>query len=202
MIDSNVTEAPRSARAKWWRVGLGLIFLVIVLGLVIALVAWVVHAITGLQKEVVAVLVTGSATILGATGTVVLNRRAERQRDLWQALRDKKVPIYEEFTETMMKLLFSGQTGGLKPEEAAEFVRTWTPKLMAWGSDEVVAEWSAYRRKHGAPVQGDLAPIFDFEDFLLLLRKDLGHSNQGLGRGSLLALFVTDLDKVLSPPPP
>jgi len=187
---------------RWWRVVLGAFILVVVLGLAIALTAWVVHELTGLQKEVTAALVTASATILAATATVVLNRRSERRRDLWLALRDKKVPIYEEFTEKMMALLFSTQTGGLKPEEAATFFRTWTPKLIAWGSDNVVAEWSKYRRKHSTPTPGDLTPVFDFEDFLLVLRKDLGHPNQGLQRGSLLALFVTDIDTVLAPSTP
>jgi hypothetical protein len=190
---------PRPGRRSWWLVVPGLISLVVVLSLGIALITWGIHALTGLQKEVTASLVTASGTILGATGVVVLNRRSERQRDLWLALRDKKVPIYEEFTEKMMALIFSSQTGGMKPAEAGDFFRTWTPKLMAWGSDTVVAEWSSYRRKHSAPKPGDLAPVWDLEDFLLVLRKDLGHANQGLGRGSLLALFVTDIDQL--PPP-
>jgi hypothetical protein len=41
--------------------------------------------------------------------------------------------------------------------------------------------------------------MFGFEDVLLTIRQDVGHTNKGLTRGDLLALWVNDVDKALMP---
>ena len=42
--------------------------------------------------------------------------------------------------------------------------------------------------------------LFLYENLLMEIRKDLGHKNQGFKRGTLLGLFVNDIDKYLEPP--
>ena len=48
------------------------------------------------------------------------------------------------------------------------------------------------------PAQDSTQMMFAFEDLLFAIRKDLGHSNAGLGRGDLLRGFVNDIDKYLA----
>ncbi len=188
-----------SSRTRWLSVVLGVATIAFALAVTVLIVTWLVHLITGLQKEVAAALVTGSGTIIVAVVSVLLSRRAERNRDLWLALRDKKVPIYESFAQNMMRLLFTAKDGGMKPEEAQVFFRELTPQLMVWASDEVLVARSHYQRKFRKPAKsGDISAVLQFEDFMLLMRRDLGHKNKGVGRGALLGLFITDLEQYVS----
>ena len=40
--------------------------------------------------------------------------------------------------------------------------------------------------------------IFAFEDLMMAIRRDLGHGNRHFHRGTLLGLFVNDIDRLLS----
>ena len=63
------------------------------------------------------------------------------------------------------------------------------PQMVAWASEAVLREYAA----HAAPLgsEDEEGSIFDFERVLFAIRKDLGHSNEGLQRGDLMRLFLT-----------
>ena len=42
--------------------------------------------------------------------------------------------------------------------------------------------------------EAHLKILFEMESLLLAIRKDLGHSNRGTGRGAILGLFINDID--------
>lgn len=39
--------------------------------------------------------------------------------------------------------------------------------------------------------------LFEVEELLMAIRKDLGHSNKGISRGKILSLFVNDINEYL-----
>lgn len=86
-------------------------------------------------------------------------------------------------------------------KEMQEFFIEFTQKLMIWGSDEVVAQWSKYRRvliKHSEDGQSDSNDMFELENLLLAIRKDTGHKNKNLKKGDLLGLFVNDIENYIN----
>jgi hypothetical protein len=82
----------------------------------------------------------------------------------------------------------------LSQAELVKFFATYTEKLTIWGSDGVIKSWRALRLSAVAGVEGaDM--LFLYENLLMEIRKDLGHKNQGFKKGTLLGLFVNDIDK-------
>ena len=159
--------------------------------------AWVVFA--SLQKEVAAAIIVASATVLVSVLSVVVGKYYERKRSIEQELRQKKIPMYEEFIRFWFDLFMSDKLTGepMKEKRMLEYFNTFTQKLMVWGSDEVVNIWSNYRR--GIPVTPSasdaLHSMLEFEKLLAAIRKDLGHNNRNLKEGDLLGLFINDMQK-------
>jgi hypothetical protein len=65
--------------------------------------------------------------------------------------------------------------------------------LTIWGSNDVVKEFGKFETVSTNPSQ----TMYAFEEFMFAMRRDLGH-NGNLVLGSLLRLFVTDIDEFLT----
>lgn len=154
------------------------------------------HLFAGLQKEVAASIVAAAAMVFVSVLSVTLTKYFERKRLIEQELREKKIPMYEQFVEFIFNLMMAEKmTGKPMPEkEMLNFFNSFTQKLMVWGSDEAVKQWSSYRLlliKADAP----LTSMFELEKLLFAIRRDTGHKNKNILRGDLLGLFINDIDK-------
>jgi amino acid transporter len=194
-----MTQSILAKQSKWWQLPATLVLLtgIIVLLWIMISNAWVVFA--SLQKEVAAAIIVASATVLVSVLSVVVGKYYERKRSIEQELRQKKIPMYEEFIRFWFDLFMSDKLTGepMKEKRMLEYFNTFTQKLMVWGSDEVVNIWSNYRR--GIPVTPSasdaLHSMLEFEKLLAAIRKDLGHNNRNLKEGDLLGLFINDMQK-------
>ena len=184
----------------------GLAALLVVLVLVAAAIYGGVVALDHLRTGVAAGLVTASATVLIAVFTLVVSQRADRLRTIEQTVRERKLPLYDELIHFWMETI-------LKADEftVAEMAERWRKfnletihTLMLWMPEPVLLEYNRLRStlldygESGIP-EGSYEVIFSFEDLLLAMRKDLGHSNEGIGRGDLLRLWINDIDDALAP---
>ena len=75
-----------------------------------------------------------------------------------------------------------------------------TRDLMIWGSDAVILKWidlrSGWSSQSGNPTQTDpLGTMRQLEELVLLMRRDIGYPDTELPAGSLLRLFINDLDR-------
>ena len=77
-----------------------------------------------------------------------------------------------------------------------------TQKLILWGSADILSHWNAFRLVGAvladAQPEGSPEIMFAFEQVLYAIRRDLGHSNKGLGPGDLLRSFINDVDVILA----
>ena len=81
-------------------------------------VGWSLWAVFAAAKpEIVATLVTASATILASVLTIRFTKKAERDRELEQEQRKQRIPAYEEFVELLFRVLMSSKTGEKVPTE-------------------------------------------------------------------------------------
>lgn len=152
--------------------------------------------LSGLQKEVAAAIVAAMATVIVTVISVSLGKYYERKRLIEQELRGKKIPMYEEFVEFLFRLLMADKMTGkpMTEKEMMDFFGRFTQKLMVWGSDEVVKQWSSYRLLLSKGIQS-FDSMFELEKLLFAIRRDTGHKNKNVGRGDLLGLFINDIDK-------
>ena len=173
---------------------LGLLFLIF-LGI---RTAW--RSFQGLENQVAAAVVAASATVLVSVLSVTVTRLWERHNERERELRAKRVPVYERFISEWLGLMLNSRGGQLDEERAKEFFITLTPDILVWASDEVLVQWSRERRRWTQVAeQGNaMEMMFRFEDLLLTIRRDLGHSNKGgVERGDVLGLWVNDIDDYL-----
>jgi hypothetical protein len=70
-----------------------------------------------------------------------------------------------------------------------------------WGSDEVLKQFYLFRNmalnlpsNSSQEIGGEL--IIQFEQLLFSIRRDLGHKNNKLKKGTILGLFINDLEKL------
>lgn len=163
-----------------------------------------------LPSELSATIIAAVSTILVSVLSITVGKYYERKRLIENELREKKIPMYEEFIDFHFKILMGDKMKIKKMTdvEMMKFFNSFTQKLMVWGSDEVVNLWSTYRLslvKKSSNEQteqteqtqntGPMDTMFEFEKLLLAIRKDIGHKNKDINKGSLLGLFINDMDK-------
>jgi hypothetical protein len=159
----------------------------------------------GVNGALAAALVAGATTVIVSVVSVVAGRYLERRAQIEANLRKSKMPVYAEVVAEIVGVL--GMNGAdstrrrlvsdaQRAESALEAATRLTPQIVAWAGDEVLIEWSWYCR-HAA----DLDPVeslLKFEELLLAIRKDVGHSDIDATKAAVLDLFVNDTDGHLS----
>jgi hypothetical protein len=193
--------SPTEATTTRWQLVRAFAALAVVLALLGAAVYGAVVALDHLRTGVAAGVVTASATVLISVITLVWSQRADRRRAIEQTAREQKLGVYDELLQFWLELTLSADE--FTPEELVErwknFNRERLHTVVLWLPEPVLA---AYNRFRSTTVPGELAAdsydlIFAFEDLLLAIRKDLGHSNAGINRGDLLRLWINDVDDAL-----
>ena len=119
-----------------------------------------------------------------------------------------KRKIDDEFLEQLEEILITGDVGVQTSmyliekieERAKEFFKDFNSQLIVWGSDKFLSEYSMFK-KIFTEISHDesliLSNIIVYENLLYAIRKDIGHKNKSLGKGDLLSIFITDIDKYI-----
>lgn len=144
-------------------------------------------------------IIAAVTTAIVSVITLIIGKTYERRKIIEQQIRNKKIAMYDEFVEMWFRFLRDMTDGKPTPEsEMIDFFHSFNRKLLLWGSDEVLAKWSNYRRHFtDNNTTGGPQSLFDFEDLLLTIRKDTGHKNKNIKKGDLLGLFVNDIDQFI-----
>lgn len=196
----------------------------IILGTILAIIfvyiiSPVISLFGSIDKEISAAIIATSGTIFVSILTLIVSKQLEKKREIEQIIRDKKIPIYEDFMMSMFKFLnqqaslrrnqadnpSTTQLESATNQEMQTFFQEFTPKLIVWGTDEVVSNWSSFRQKSLAPQtatasrtrEESIRMLLDFEKLLLSIRRDLGHANTKLKDGDLLRTFINDVPNEL-----
>ena len=182
-------------------------FLSFIFGLaLIAGAGWLVYLFIGaiwgqfkqLDPKVSIALLTAAGTVLAATLTVVLGKYYERKKDIEAHYREKKTEIYDEFLKEFFKLFHHVDEGDeRKEEDMVTFLREWQRKMILWGGQDVLAKYVSWmgKLKQGEP---DAQTMFMTEELFLEIRKDLGHKNNKLVKGTFVSLILRNPELFLS----
>jgi multidrug transporter EmrE-like cation transporter len=189
----------KKVSTKWWQIILTFLILLIILIGVWFLIKFLWETFSNLHQEVAVAIIAGAATVLVSVFSIILGKYYERKREIDLELREKKIPMYEEFVNYFFRILLTDKINKpISQKDILEFYGKFTQKLMVWGSDEVIKKWSNYRRHSVENINDDTCSprsMFLFEDLLFAIRKDMGHKNKDVHKGELLGLFVNDIDK-------
>ncbi len=175
------------------------------LGLLIVLAGAIVWGfwttITSLDSGVAAAVIAASATILVSVFSLIWSRRKEQQLAREEAHREHKRAVYEEFFDFWFTM-FAPDAPEKTETEIQQFAASWTPKLLLWGSGEMLAAYGKFRAtallENADAKQQGLVMMAALEDLIFAIRKDLGHSNNGLKQADVLRLFINDIDDYIN----
>ncbi len=182
-----------SNQSKWKQRALAFVSLIIGFA-IIGFTAWFIwKAFASLSSQVAATVIVGILTASASIFAVLKSKQAEHRRDIEQELRKQKAPIYEEFSSFLFKILMSTKTGKeVSEEEMLQFIVDFNRRLIVWGADSVIKEWSNFKQLHEGTDYPPVMNLIVIERILYAIRTDMGHKNKGMGQGDLLSIFIND----------
>jgi len=163
---------------------------------------WLIYQIWGqfkaLDSRVALAAITAFTTVSVSTLTVVLGKYYERKKDIEAHYRQAKTEIYDEFLREFFKVFYSenGEDEEAEDKSLVDFLREWQRKMVLWGGQDVLLKyikWMTHLKK-GNP---DADSIFLMEDFFREIRKDLGHKNSKLEKGTFAHLILQNSELFL-----
>ncbi len=178
---------------------LGLFLIALLVSCVYLLVAKLWTIFSSVDPRLGVGLIVACTTVIVSVVSVLISKHLETKATIQAHLREKKTPTYEKIIKFMFRLVFSEKLGRKKPsdKEMMEFMAEITQELVVWGSDEMLYAFHEFRTASIENADNDSANVHDIllavEDFLLAIRKDLGHDNKKISRGKILGLFINDL---------
>jgi hypothetical protein len=173
--------------------------------------------------------VQDSPAIVGSVGAAVLGvfgvlwqQRASEQARLREARRERMTPIYDGLLRLVLDRMGSagdrsngeeGTEGQVREDDEADgegdgdqeteaFMRDLRGRQLFLGaSSEMIRAFNMWQATtNAANVEKDeAAAVLAWEDFLLAIRKDLGHQDSGLPPRELLRVLIPDIDEHLPP---
>lgn len=147
-------------------------------------------------------IITGFLSII----TIVIQRIWEKRYKQEQDIRNQKMPTYQKMVREFSMFFYNDpekQTGDIfkkqkykeeKQNRLVKFVAENNGELITWASDEVLKEWSLFRKIATTNPNSGMELMFQVEKLFYAIRKDLGHKNKNLEKGDILRLWVNDID--------
>lgn len=166
-------------------------------------IKWVVDQLAGIESETLKIVIPASATILVGFLGVLVQKHAEKRKEIEMKLREEKVKVYNALMVLMFDLMKQskaskqGYNQSAKEAEFEEHFIETTRQLLMWASDGVVSKYYAFRASaQAAPA---MPPILlgSLGELLLEIRRDLGHNNRGVSANELLSFFITDAEQLM-----
>lgn len=163
---------------------------------------WLIAQLWGqlktLDSKIALAAITAFTTVTVSTLTVVLGKYYERKKDIEAHYREKKTEIYDEFLKEFFKVFYGdhGKNKKIESNSLVDFLREWQRKMVLWGGQDVLIKylkWMTHLKK-GNP---DADSIFLMEDFFREIRKDLGHKNNKLEKGTFAHLILRNSELFL-----
>ncbi|MCP1252518.1 hypothetical protein NK212_11710 [Elizabethkingia sp. S0634] len=145
--------------------------------------------------------------ILGATVTFTgyfLTRYFERKKIIEMDIRNKKIPIYEEFMKFYFQNIYSSKNINKKNAnhtEMVHFFQDFHQKAIVWFPDEVLKSYINWKKNISKFSSGQLEleeTILQQENFMKIIRKDIGHKNKDIEKWDISSLYINDLENIIN----
>ena len=175
------------------------VFGVVLLSLLL-FIAWlfidaVITSIAKLQSAVAGSILAATIAAVAAFLVNVYVKHRESKEKLAQEIRAKKVPLYEEFIDVIFGSFKATMLKQPPPpeEDLKRKLVDIMPRIITWGSEDLINHWNKIRHHDWSDTSNPINVLAPWDDFLLVIRKDLGHSNTNLEKFALMQLYVNDL---------
>lgn len=154
---------------------------------------------SSLEKELKAALIAG----LAAFGVALTTNYIQKRRELDFKIREKKIEAYQKVFDFLLFILRSTRTGNdelSNTELVVSRIHEVNYALLVWGSDLTIKAWQDFFRW----IQSQNLQELDrpdlalntlilpnkLADVVLLIRKDLGHSDKGIDVTTIADIYM------------
>lgn len=143
--------------------------------------------------------------VLGGTVTITgyfISRYLERKKIIEMEIRNKKIPIYEEFVSYYFYTMFNEKknTGKGADPKMVNFFRDFNQKAIIWFPDEVLKSYLKWKKDITRFTNGESSlhdAIYQQEEFLKAIRQDIGHKNKNFEKFEISSIYINDIDDVI-----
>lgn len=147
-----------------------------------------------LSQEFIAALITGFASL----SVYLLNQYSGRKKHEREEIRKNKTPIYEEIVNFFFNTILHEKLHGkpMPEKKMLSFFVDLTPRLVAWGGDDVVKAFARFRSCAIEENNDPLEIMRRFQALLIAIRRELGHKTKNMDE-DLVRLYLNDDPKKL-----
>ncbi|XGV86390.1 MAG: hypothetical protein ACAF42_12565 [Limnothrix sp. BL-A-16] len=157
----------------------------------------VIDKLNAINPDLSKSLVSAGTPIVIALISVMIAKLWEQRLQKQQEIRMKKMPVYEKQIKDILKIILAEKYGDTIPEQSAieKGFLDFTQELIVWGSPEVIQAWSSFKTYDWSS-SSPKDSLLRLEEFMLVIRKDLGNNNSILKKGDLVKLFINDFHEL------
>ena len=179
---------------------LGFILLGLLILFIYKLIIFIFVSLEGVDYKIIIGVVGVMATIISSVWIASYNARKAKEKVVYEAHREKKSEIYNEFMDTMItqlvKNMNDGKSGdGLLPEKLMDFLYKFTAQLVIYGSPDVI---NAFHKYKNPPENNSYIVLSVLDNLFLEMRKDLGESNKNIEANTLMGLYIVGGKNVIN----
>lgn len=144
--------------------------------------------------------------IIGGTITIssfFITRFLEKIKNIEIEIRNKKIPIYEEFFDFYFKIIFGTENKEkMSNDEMITFFRGFNQKAIIWFPDNILKSYIDWKKNlihysENTNSENLRKLLIEQEVLMHQFRKDIGHSNKNLIQGDISSLYINDIEKFL-----
>lgn len=156
-------------------------------------ITWLAGAAEDVNPSVGAALIAGTATVISSVFIASYNSRKAKEKVAFEAHREKKAEIYNEFMDVVVQLMRNTKAGKgedeILPKNIEEFFYRFTAKVTVYGGPGVVKAYANWRSA-SASGEGGTRGLLLIDKLFRAMREDLGESNKGVPENELMGLFI------------
>lgn len=149
----------------------------------------VISIMSNYDAVILVALLTGFLSILGIIISKFLEYRQKKQLYLYE----KKEKAYASFIKMVYKMQECIKKGeDYSDKDMLEDVLNFSKELTLWGSNKVIKKWIEFRNTDYSNPENYNNVLYNLEDIIIEIRKDMGHKKFGLNKGDILSFFIND----------
>lgn len=157
------------------------------------ILTWSLEIVKNVNPSIGAALIAGTTTVISSVFIASYNFRKAKEKMAFEANREKKAGIYNNFMEMVIQLMRNKKAGkegeDILPKNLEEFFYNFTTKVTVYGGPGVVKAYANWRT---ASINNENSgkSLLLVDSLFREMRADLGESNKGIAPNELLGLFI------------
>jgi hypothetical protein len=142
-----------------------------------------------ISTELVVAIITISVTVFG----YFFHANTSRKMHELEQIRKNNAPVYEKIVQMFINILIQNKPGMKKVTdiEILKFFADVTPKLMVWGSNDVVKAFGKFRTYSITNPDDPKGLMKCLDELIQAIRNELGHENENIS-SHIRKLYLND----------